>query len=1052
MKVLRIISSGWIGLLASAGIALGEEPVWHRQIWVPAGELETVLAKLHQPVQMTPAEYQSLMRDLSLSERAGQTAAPREAILKRLSMTGEIQDRVLLLTATYEWENFQPGPVEVPVPLPQPELAAFPAEKEAKPIVVRMTGEGKAVARLEGLGLHRLVARFQLPVTRSEAGFEAQLQSLPFAPASLRIPFEDGVAVTANAPVLAEAGGDHLFSMPTTGDGLVLRWRRSGKDAAVPVAVRQSCRYLYFFDQSGLQAELGIVLTAELSDLPGDLRFVLPAPAQIVDVSGSAVSHWTAADGFLTVRLASGVRGPVQIRVLLERPALPEDADSANLPLPMLRAEVATRVEGRIDVFGGPGVRAESVSAPGWFFPVAAERRSALEGEAACVAALEFPVWEGAPPEVRLRRFVPRVHASVDTLVSVDAESIRLRHDAVFAAQDGEIFTSRLHLGAGERLETVEVTGPQLAEWTVEAGVLRLDWKNGLAAGSEGRIRVRTRLDSQVWSRDRESARIAISGVRAEGDTQDGYLGVMASADCQVSVRREEGMQGRDPRRTPVAGELAWRRLEECSLELDVSRLRPAYDVHITTFVIPDSKKVDLEGQVDVAIRHSALGELRFAFAPEFAGLVRFSSPLISGQWPDLSTGIVTVRFHHELTGFQQLRWRMSLPGKPVQEGNEIRFAAALPKLDVPGASRLTGQWMIEAMNDTTVTVESSQAKAFDTLRVPAIAGYMPRYRVVAALDHRGADHGIVLRGLQHVNRPVLGLVVRRMSIDTAISEEGREIHDTELHFDNRAASEVKLGVPVMAQITMLTVDGETQRPIVAEEPSDGISQRIRVALPRTGQVIVRLSYVQDGLPWDRSGDAVVAPLLLEATLPVQETDWRLHLPADYRFERFSGGLRPSFAEQPKALLPLIWARIAPEIQTALGWSGPKAIAPEAPTPPPAMDANRGLGVVFAFRGEQAPAKLLFRYAHHEEAMRFAWAWLLGGMIGFWVLAAARPAVVGMTGVVLLTFLPVSGLTDLVSVANCLLAGWLMLFLATQFWRILTAGARASGPRELPTS
>jgi len=79
------------------------------------------------------------------------------------------------------------------------------------------------------------------------------------------------------------------------------------------------------------------------------------------------------------------------------------------------------------------------------------------------LAVLEFPVLEGPGPEVRSRRFAPRVQAGVDSLVSVEPDAVRLRHDVVLEARDGEIFASRILLGTGERIEDVEVTGNERA-------------------------------------------------------------------------------------------------------------------------------------------------------------------------------------------------------------------------------------------------------------------------------------------------------------------------------------------------------------------------------------------------------------------------------------------------------------------------------------------------------------------------------------------------------------------------------------------------------------
>jgi hypothetical protein len=226
--------------------------------------------------------------------------------LRSLKMTGELTDSVLALTAVYEWENLTAGKVIVPMPVPHPDLAALPAG----PTGIEVRGQGDAlsgpVAVLRAGGKHRVEARFQLPVTRSAEGFEVRLNPLPVATSSLRIRFEPGVSVSANAPVVAEKKGEHLFGMPGPGEGLVIRWRRTATDALAPVAVRQTCRNLYFLDGAGLQADLGLILTAELSKLPGEIHFALPGETQIIDVSGGAVSHWSVAERTLTVSLARG--------------------------------------------------------------------------------------------------------------------------------------------------------------------------------------------------------------------------------------------------------------------------------------------------------------------------------------------------------------------------------------------------------------------------------------------------------------------------------------------------------------------------------------------------------------------------------------------------------------------------------------------------------------------------------------------------------------------------------------------------------------------------
>jgi hypothetical protein len=1040
----------WVGI-AIAALGLGgvpaAEPTWHRQIWVPSTELETVLGKLSDPVSLTPGEYETLVREAAARESEAGVPAPREVVLRRLVMTGQIREDVLVIEAAYQWENLAGGTVSVSLPMPHRDLAALPPGENA--VEVREATEPGGAARviLRGKGRRELTARFHLPVIRSEDGFEVRLEAMQVASASLQIGFERGMEVSSNGPVFAETGGRHLFGMPSGGEGLVIRWHRSGNDAEVPVAVRQTSRNLYFLDESGLQADLGIRLTAELSGFPEALRFALPTGTQVVDVSGRAVTDWSAEDGKLEIALAAETASPVDLRVLLERAVLPDGKEAATLQLPMLRAQIATRMEGRLSLFAGPGIRVEGMKLPGWFFHAPTELEAA-EKDPACLAVVEFPVWNGSAPEIRVRRFAPRVQAAVDSLASVAADAVRLRHDVAVEVLEGEVFTSRIHLGAGEVLEEVEFTGSESGRWQEVGNEVRLQWDGGLTTGRPGRVRLRTRLHADVWSSAKESARVLMTGVLVDGASRSANLVLQASPDCRLTVLREEGLRGQDPRRTPMEGQLAWQGSASSLLELEISRLRAAFDAHLTAFAVPDAKKLEVEGQIDLAIRRSALREVEFAFAPEVAGAVRFSSPMIAGQWADLASGLVTVRFHNDLTGFQQLRLRMTLPVEPQQEGNEIRFSVPLPEINAPKASRVTGQWMIEARNDTSLTVKATQAKEFDTLRVPTIAGYVPSFRVVAAFDQRGAEHGIAVQGLQHVNRPVPGVVVERMSVDTYLSAEGRELHETELRMENRGAGEVLVGIPGYAEMLALEVDGASQRPVLAEGEGSPGGRKLRIVLGRSGEVVVRLSYVHGGQPWNGSGDLVVSPPRLEAQVPVEAAEWRLHLPEGYRYDRFSGGLPALFPEEPGVLLPLLWSRLAPHFEKSFGWATASRQSDEVQAA--GGLSNRTLGATFGFRGERMPQDLTFRYTSSEEALRAAWGWILGGMISFWVLASFRPVVTGLTGVALLTFLPLSGLTDLIGVANGLLVGWLLMFAGSQSWRGLSVWTRTMGTRELP--
>ncbi len=92
-------------------------------------------------------------------------------------------------------------------------------------------------------------------------------------------------------------------------------------------------------------------------------------------------------------------------------------------------------------------------------------------------------------------------------------------------------------------------------------------------------------------------------------------------------------------------------------------------------------------------------------------------------------------------------------------------------------------------------------------------------------------------------------------------------------------------------------------------------------------------------------------------------------------------------------------------------------------------------GRTYAFGGSYAPEPLGFRYTTWEGQMRTAWIRILLGAAAFWLLARWRPVYVGLLGVAVLAFLPLSGLGNLSAAANGLLLGWLATMALFLAWR-----------------
>jgi hypothetical protein len=1062
-----------VGFLAGWGTVGAEEPVWHRQVWVPARELDKVLAGMSRAVMLSPAEYEALVRQAGPPEGPPGPATetvPVEAVLRRLELRGVAGESCLDLTAGYEWESLRPeGRVAVPLPAPHRDVAGFTGGEGGVVLRAGDAGRDGPVVQWEGAGRRTLEARFLVPVQRSGNRFEAVLAPLPAAAGSLRLVFPAESEVTANAPFQTLPDGvTRRFGLPASGEPLKIGWKRSGAGTLVPEAVRQQGRIRFLLEEGRVRAEMELRLLPGLGRLPDDLVFPLAEGWQVVDASGPGAGHWSVNGGRLTVRYPGGGENgnvPADLRLVLEAEGLADGSSSGRIRLPVPVATVAGRAEGRLWIFAAPSVRVDEAVFPPEFVAMPGGSYGA-----ACVAAREFAMLGADFPEVRLRRRSGRVHVRVDTLAEVGADGIRLRHEVTMEVREGERFEAAFRLGEGERLERVEAgrEGEPIRPGTGEPdagneGTVTVSWPRGLAPGRPGRCVLVTRRDLAGTGAGAGPEVVRLHGLGVEADHVDGSVVVATSPEWAAVARNVSGMAAVDPARTGASGRLAWRRSGTCRVDLELSRLRPEFDVHVTSRAVPEAGRLETEGRLDLSIRHSALRELGLQVDAELLGAMRFSSPWVAEQIPVPEEGVLVLRFHEGLTGFRRLDWRASLPIREERSEDEgIRFEAELPRIGVREAKRLTGQWYVGAPADTTLEFAEGQAKRFEIPAVTPWADGDEAPRMVAAFDHAGPDHGIRVRGFRHVARPVEALVVRRLRIHSTVFPDGRELHDTEWTLENRAAAGLGLVFPHDGEILDLSVDGVVQRPVLTGPPIPGTAIRLHVRLPRGEAVTLRVVHARRGVPWSRSGEISLRPVETEASLPVLDTEWRVHVPEGYRWTTTATDFRHRSAAPEEALLAAWWRQAGPQVER---WVAGRTGRGSRPASSSAEDSGAGaggtesakgrgtpvLGRMLLFQGFQPPSTIRLAYLSGSEAVRGVWVWVLTGMVCFWMLAGNRPLLVGLFGVALLTFLPVSGITDLATLANGLLVGWGVALVGSQSWRACRALAEAGGPRWVPS-
>ncbi len=217
------------------------------------------------------------------------------------------------------------------------------------------------------------------------------------------------------------------------------------------------------------------------------------------------------------------------------------------------------------------------------------------------------------------------------------------------------------------------------------------------------------------------------------------------------------------------------------------------------------------------------------------------------------------------------MRWRISLP-VAATDGGERGFKAELPVLQLPGARRSATHWVVEANTDTELSFDTAGLEERDTLTLPAVAGYTPRHRVIAAWSARGSDWKLSLTARRHLPASLPALVVDRCALVTSVSTDGTLWRLAALTVRTIGQQFLDLPLSAGARILTLLVDGVPQKPVASG------SAALRAQLPSGSlkPVAVALTWQTPGESWNGSGDRKIEPMRPPDDIPVLESTWTL--------------------------------------------------------------------------------------------------------------------------------------------------------------------------------
>lgn len=918
------------------------------ELWVPSEELARVLEKSENKnaVLLTPEQYNALIRDAGkLKPDDLAKPPPTNAVVESIRLKGRVLDgesgitlhgEITAKALADDWSL-----VNVKLPwrsvgkLSTTGGALLDVPAESKKTTSLATASALSLF-VKGPAAHRVAFDCVAPINHGGSPDERVLYFEPTSvPTVLELTLPAGAQVT-QGPSRETVGDVHRFILNTSASGTsIIAWRLQPPAGSAAHVTTQSLRGSCRVAESELVAAYDVLLSSTATDAPTrEIAFnVTPASASVIAVEGEKVESWTQTNGALAVKLSGEARS-LQLRVELRMPVTLPAKDTLPIELPAVVLGGAKQVPAIAEIGLDEGVEM-------------LELRSS-RGLAASVAE-----WDAASEKATaiIRKVSPRIVVDADARIFVSRDFAEIER-IVNATSDVPIDHLKANLPADEELLEVNwQSGPKL-EWKRVGQSVEIEWQQRVDARHASKFTIKSRKKLPSDAKPVTITNLTIDDAKKLA----GYIALDHDPAWRVALKQTSGLEDRDARLTPVSGKMAWFSLRECTLGIELQRRESVVDAEITAYALPRAKSVEIEGQIALDITGAPLRQIEVRVTKEQAKLLRFTSPLIAEQAFDETTGAWKLTLARETTGRVNLRWRSTVavslretsgkqantqninapkantPGAntpnasaPANAPTELvsrsetatmqpetaTLTVTLPRFEIPAARRFRGSWVVEANTDTQLSFATQSLQRVDVMRVPAVEDYTPRHRLVAAFTYGSGAHELTLTAKRHASSELAALVISKLALTSVLGVDGGSKHEAVIDLRHSGEQFAHVRLPSGAQLLSIIVDGRAVKPVRGEGGA--------IAIPLPGgtagrdTVTARLIYELPGDPWPGHGTRKLDPITFLGDAPVLATDWRVHVPDGFSYDKVATRMEQSGTFEPEGIVPKVAALVASE-------------------------------------------------------------------------------------------------------------------------------------------
>lgn len=938
-----------------------------------------------------------------LSVAAGDPAVagrgePATTFFASASLSFTLGESLAVCEGEFAFVQSTPEPGFARVPLPAGLLASQQSATLARVVLAHSGPANSApvgLIQLPAPGHHQIRFQMHLPA-RLEKGFRTATVPPTGAPVCrLQIRTEPGWQLDeGSAPPGYWEGNTRIAAFPASAKPLTLRWRAAPAANEAGLAVQQS-HFAYTLRDGELCGRLEIRGTFDESPPPRTLRCGVAPGCVITTVVSPSVRTWTQRGPELRLDLEPNASRDLDLTLLTVTPI---DSPDLTLSLALPRLDRARRAEGTLDVtnasphsIGGCELPVGFVATPTQGSLSKATRRD--------LSYRFFALEEGASASLSLVQPRPRIRSAVTTRLALDEQEAEIIRDLRLSAELAPTYAAAIRLPADEFIDAVRLIEGEAEIRRPCPGEISLTWNTGLAPGRSAQIAIVTRK-SLAWNQG--AALFRLESPRLPGESISGRLTLNAVPGLSVRPVRNPRLHPVPATQLPATACAAWDHRDFDALLVEIGMRQAQRSATLVSRIWPSSQGGRMAGELQIDPGGLPLTEVKLIVDGGDPRLLRLHSEQVSETHRDAEAGTVLAVFDPPQSAPFSLPWDMTLPVQPQPADRVSRRARVEAPLLRPSGLSLQAH-RVSVFGAPFCSLEFAPEGLEPLPATPGHPSEVPAAELIAVAPEPKLQITCLETG-SPVQAP---WEIEELKLASQVAAFAPHRHRCQI---------VLLPIPVPRnlplilppQSTVLAASLQGQRVRLLASPAH--PGEVLIPLPAgSTRLTLELDYLTLAAPWAGSGEALLMPPTVPEPVVTRKCAWTVRLPLNFEYSDFATNL--SSLDSP-AILPITLQPLRSLILTGDLLRRQFALASPAATR--------------KFHGNFTPAPVSFRYTHQRQQLWIALLWMLGGIGAFAVFARERPLYHGLFGLLLLTFLPSSGLASPRIFSDGLLLGWLL--------------------------